>query len=411
MTAKKSQKQVWQYPWRYKEGFLIALGLILAGSAIEVFTDNGITVPGWPVNLIIGVVFINLLTVIYVFFRKHPVVRWLGSAPAAIPSIAVVTLMTMIMGFIPQNSDKMPAFFSALGFTHVAKSWSFALAQIFFLTVLGIASLKHTSPLRGKNIGFLLNHAGLWIVIAAASLGTGDLMRLNMQLQEGGDFSNRAISSKNEQYQLRVALKLHDFKMELYNPRIAAIENNTYKVIREDGEKMPMVEAGLNVDMHNWQIDVLEYFDLGIPKDSTEYRRSKMMGAAPAAKIRATHAQTQTTRTGWISSGSFRLQPKLLQLNNNISLVLTNPEPKKYASRVEYITKDGKRDTVTIEVNKPLKINGWKVYQSSYDSSRGQWSRTSILELVNDPWLPVVYVGIFMMIAGAVYIFWIGRGK
>jgi hypothetical protein len=35
----------------------------------------------------------------------------------------------------------------------------------------------------------------------------------------------------------------------------------------------------------------------------------------------------------------------------------------------------------------------------------GKWSRTSTFELVRDPWLPVVYTGITMMLLGAVYLF------
>lgn len=406
----KEKKRLWQYPWRYKEGFLIALGIIIAGSAIEAFTQGGITMPGWPVNLIIGVVFINILTLLYITLQKHPVIRWLSSAPSAIAAVSLVTFLTLIMGFVPQNPDRVPEVVSMLGLSHMAKAWTFALAQMFFLTVLGMASLKRTSPLTRKNIGFLLNHMGLWIVIATASLGTGDLQRLNMQLQEEGQFNNTAVSRQNQRYQLRVALKLHDFQMDLYNPKLAALNDNR-QLIKGDDVPMPMIEEDMKVSMMGWDIEIDKFMSLAAP-DSTGYRPAKnMMGAAPSALIKARKQGTDKVKAGWVTSGSFMLRPNLLQLENDFSLALTNPEPKKYASKVEYVTKDGRRDTVTIEVNKPFKINGWKIYQSSYDSSRGRWSKVSVLEFVRDPWLPVVYVGIFMMIAGALYIFWIGRGK
>ena len=35
----------------------------------------------------------------------------------------------------------------------------------------------------------------------------------------------------------------------------------------------------------------------------------------------------------------------------------------------------------------------------------GAQSNTSILELVSDPWLPYVYLGIYMMLAGGVLMF------
>jgi hypothetical protein len=38
----------------------------------------------------------------------------------------------------------------------------------------------------------------------------------------------------------------------------------------------------------------------------------------------------------------------------------------------------------------------------------GSMSNISILELVSDPWLPAVYTGIYMMLAGAVCMFILG---
>lgn len=58
-----------------------------------------------------------------------------------------------------------------------------------------------------------------------------------------------------------------------------------------------------------------------------------------------------------------------------------------------------------IEVNKPVEWEGWKIYQASYDEHQGKWSDISILELVRDPWLPVVYIGIGLMMQGAVCLF------
>ena len=58
-----------------------------------------------------------------------------------------------------------------------------------------------------------------------------------------------------------------------------------------------------------------------------------------------------------------------------------------------------------IEVNKPFSIDGWKIYQLSYNEQMGKWSNLSIFEIVTDPWMPVVYVGIFMLLFGAVGMF------
>ena len=64
-----------------------------------------------------------------------------------------------------------------------------------------------------------------------------------------------------------------------------------------------------------------------------------------------------------------------------------------------------------IEVNKPVSIDGWKIYQTGYDEMLGRWSDRSVIELVRDPWLPVVYIGIFMILIGTLYLLWMGKGR
>lgn len=81
-------------------------------------------------------------------------------------------------------------------------------------------------------------------------------------------------------------------------------------------------------------------------------------------------------------------------------------EPKlSYLSDVTVYTKSGISLRDTIRVNKPLSVRGWKIYQYSYNEAMGADSDISIFELVSDPWLPFVYAGIFMMLAGAVWLF------
>ena len=78
--------------------------------------------------------------------------------------------------------------------------------------------------------------------------------------------------------------------------------------------------------------------------------------------------------------------------------------PKRYASDITLFTADGDSLRDTILVNKPLNFMGWKIYQLSYSEAMGGIS-ISILELVRDPWLPYAYAGIFMMLFGAVMLF------
>lgn len=75
--------------------------------------------------------------------------------------------------------------------------------------------------------------------------------------------------------------------------------------------------------------------------------------------------------------------------------------PKLFASEITIHTRDDSHLRGTVLVNKPMKADGWKIYQAGYDQAKGSESPYSIFLLVKDPWLPAVYAGIFMMIAGA----------
>ena len=94
--------------------------------------------------------------------------------------------------------------------------------------------------------------------------------------------------------------------------------------------------------------------------------------------------------------------PFTVELKKFIMETYDNGSPKRYASELHIETRSGESVETTVEVNKPADVEGWKIYQYSYDMQMGAMSRTSILELVNDPWLPLVYAGIYMMLAGAV---------
>lgn len=85
--------------------------------------------------------------------------------------------------------------------------------------------------------------------------------------------------------------------------------------------------------------------------------------------------------------------------------------PKRFASEVRIMTKSGKNIHTTIDVNKPAQVDGWKIYQYGYDTAAGPQSQISIFELVRDPWLPLVYIGIALMLAGALSMFVLSQNR
>ena len=110
------------------------------------------------------------------------------------------------------------------------------------------------------------------------------------------------------------------------------------------------------------------------------------------------------------ANGAVKEMPLSIELKKFIMETYDDGSPKRFASEIRIQTKTRKDIETTVDVNKPYEVDGWKIYQFGYDTQMGANSQISILELVSDPWLPLVYTGIYMMLAGAVCMFVFGRG-
>ncbi|MCD8101679.1 MAG: hypothetical protein LUE26_03775 [Alistipes sp.] len=113
--------------------------------------------------------------------------------------------------------------------------------------------------------------------------------------------------------------------------------------------------------------------------------------------------------TGWVSYGSAAQPAAALDIGGGYSVVMTRPEPRRFISDVEAFTPDGRSVAGLLEVNRPLRLGHWRLYQYGYDTQAGRMSQYSVIELVYDPWAVPVYVGIILLGAGSVCMLWSGR--
>jgi hypothetical protein len=408
--VKENNRKLWQHPWRYKESFLVVLELVLLGLIMEVLSGGkGAPQLQWPVNAIVGVLIISVVSIIYSRFKKDPIIKWLASVPAAISAISFFAMVTLLLGFIPQGSGSESRFVHLMGLSHMKNSWLMMVSGMYFLVTLGFVTMRRIQPLNRKNIGFLLNHAGLWITIAAGYLGAGDLEKKNLRLFEGEEAVNMALNMRTGSMdQLPFSVQLVDFHIEDYNPKIAIVDAASGTLVREEGQTIQIIEEGLETTLLDWEIEILEFIPDAFRKAGGSYYAMDSLGAAPAAMVRAIHKPSGTQREGWISCGSFATMFSSVQLDHERILAMTTPEPQKYSSDLVIVDKELGNTEVRVEVNKPHKHRGWKLYQLSYDDRMGKWSQLSVIEAVRDPWLPIVYAGIFMLLAGAAYLFWTG---
>ncbi len=402
------KREIWTRPWGYKEGALIAIALLLVGFIIEyimggIGTDHLIQ---YPNNLILGLIIIVSILVLGLFGKKLQITIWLQSVPAAICAITLLIFVTLLMGVTPQNDALVPLRIKLLGLSHVLSSWIYLQASLFLILSLGLTIVKNLVHFEKKKFGFIISHLGLWIVLFGANFGSVQVTRSIMELKEG-QISNQSIDpSSGIIEELPFAIKLNDFILKEYTPKLTLVDNVTGKIAEYINNKTIIADSGASLFLGNWNIKILDYIYTSA-KAGNRYHFVNEIGASPSAKIMAI-SNSNDTVTGWVSCGSFNRQYEALKLNNNYSIVMLFPEPKDFISKLSIIDLTKPEKTINLEVNKPYTIKGYKIYQMGYNENLSRWSDTTILELIRDPWLWFVYTGIFLMLVGAVYMFLMG---
>ncbi|MGN1214724.1 MAG: cytochrome c biogenesis protein ResB [Candidatus Cryptobacteroides sp.] len=367
---------MWKRPWNIKEGFAIGAGILVLGALVELLCGSlDWSALAFPVNIIVLIIYLCFLGILFLLRKRFHPVEWMMHGGAAVPSIAFCAVLTFIMGLTGVDF---------LGF------WPFILSYFWMTTIIGLSTLNRISRFRAKDIPFILNHLGLFVALVAGTLGSPDVHREEITVTEG------ATAGKE------VSVTLHSFRMEQYPP-VLRLGNDPSGSLRIDN-------GMLGGRLGDWDIEVLRNIPYAgtAGEDSVSYRTWLHPGACCAMEIKASRGNE--SHCGWVSCGSFLFPPATLDLGGGENLMMAPREARKYTSEVT-VNAGGRTADGTIEVNRPMRVSGWTIYQQGYDVSMGEWSDTSILRAVRNPWLPLVMAGIFMLIGGALASFMTASGK
>lgn len=315
--------------------YTIILAVITAGVLLQITTGQfPYELIRFPVNLILTLALITLAAI-----KPGKILATAGSLPVSVFLIALLAIESIVMGLMTDNSLK--------------GSWPFAMTYFMLLINLALTVGRRVRTFRLKDLGFILNHAGLFILLIASGLGAADSRHLFMKINEGESLDYAGDCQTGDAFLLPFKLTLEDFSMEFYSPKIFLID----------------AKSGI------------------IEQLSDDFYQSLKM-----------------------SSDSLRdNQPrKLMQIDQFRYISMGEPETKSYCSRVVLSRENESGRREEIRVNHPLRSGSWWIYQFSYDQHMGNNSKYSILELVRDPWIIPAYIGLFMLMAGAVSLFWKG---
>ena len=351
----------------------------------------------FPINLYLFLELIIGITAIHFVFRNQPWLKMLSSPSFAILSILFFSIWILVMAMVPQT----PKYILPFGLNQIVHTWMFSIASALLIVSLGFVTLRRSFPFKRKNIPFFINHFGLWIVLVAGLLGAADRKELLMQVYEGqviwyGQDENQKI------VELPLALKLEQFVMKSYPPKIALV-NKMGKPYKTNGDQLAEITKPTQLTIVSKQIRVLNYFPEAITKGDSMESSVGALATSPAAYVNVS-GFGKTEFKGWISSGNYAQPPKVLELTKDTLLCLLTPEPAYFGSKVTiYTQSDNQSVSKIISVNNPTSIEGWTIYQYGYDVNLGNDSPYSVFKLVYDPWFPVVYFGIILLMIGALW--------
>lgn len=417
------KNSIWSRPWGYPEAWIIIGGLLLIGYLWQ-FILGHIPVGGFTHSLSITILFVLLFIAIYVGVRgssriikkrgQPPVwVQFLLSPAATISAITAFLITLLIMGFTtqapPQVTANLSGFLHKSGWSSMVHSYPFVQLYLYFLLILGSISVRRlmrfTFTLR--EIGFLINHLGLFCFLSFALLSGGVMKRFTMILEQNQVEWRGLNYHDNKLVELPLALTLKEFHMDEYPPNLSLLDSRSGELIKKDGQYdfISVDTAFTTGSLSDWEVRINEYLPLAAPILTDEeivFKEFGSSGAAPAVKITA--SRHKESYTGWVSCGSYLFPYRALALPDSISIVMPYPEPRQYYSEVEYIHKNGVVGEGVISVNNPLKVGDWYIYQLNYDQEKGRWGISTELELVYDPFIRPVLISIWALLVGALFL-------
>jgi hypothetical protein len=394
----------WDKPWGYPHALLICSSLFLNAWLLQQLAGTqDLRAPAWPYNLYAIAIFWGGLCLVSSLWRGARVVLFLSSVPLSICSLAFVGGLSLLAGLIPQGGEHWVQ--------NITGSWPFAFMLLLMLTNLGLASLRRLVRFQLRDWGFVANHCGFWIVVAAMAFGAPDLEKFRMIVAEGESTSQATSPESNAPSRviaMPFEIHLNAFHKEDYHPRLAFFD-----LQQADGKPKTIgtkFAIGKKFNANALQAEILKIIETA-QRTPSGFVESKEKTSEFAMQIKIIdHTKTPSESIQWIASGAPGEQPLAYHSNAGV-LALLDPQAKLFRSDVTLAIENQPTRSVSIEVNKAYDVLGWKIYQSSWELTADKKKYISIFDVIRDPWLPVVYVGAFLMLLGTCHLFWNGIKK
>jgi hypothetical protein len=325
-------------------------------------------------------------------FRR--IVLW-----AALALILLLILLSIYGAFL--GAERAKDFFNTLP---LAVYW-IALTALLIVGTIIFRRLIHVPAL-------LLIHAGCILILAGSIWGSQAGHKLQkrlfgidkiptgrMVIYEGEQENRVVLNDANQVAELPFYVRLGDFRTEYYQPDYLLIQTRQGKLRKipvQIGKEIPLGEDLDTVKI----VRGFESFKIRVENGKSVPYDDANSPPNPALQVEIKSPDGQA-----VTRYVFERFPSHVHREDNLYLryqrIISD-----YISDLQIIKNSEVVAKKSIEVNHPLHFGGYHFYQHSYDADAGQYT---VLMVVSDTGLNLVYAGYAMLCAGAFWHFWLRK--
>ncbi len=314
----------------------------------------------------------------------------------AIVALAVLSVYGAFLG-----ADRAQAFFNSVP---AAVYWG------LFVLLLGVGivvfrRLLWVPSLLLMHLGsILVLTGGMWGSSLAYDLqqrfrGTEIIRKGQMAILEGTSENRVMVPDSNEIEELPFEVRLRDFRIEYYEPGdlyVYSHQGQRWKLPAEAGQSATLADGLGTVTIER----VFRNFKMDISGEQ-RIAYDAPGGSNPALEVTLRKPDGSTARR-------YVFLDRMGHRNPDDPLVMAYQRSvRDYVSELQVLRDGQVVASKDIEVNHPLHYGGYHFYQHSY--GQNQMGDYTVLMVVSDAGLNVVYTGYAMLIAGVFWHFWVRR--
>ena len=387
-----------EFRWNYKRAFVRCALLLAAGSVLQIAAgDVPAALLRYPWSAVLAVNYLYLLVLALSFSGRSGWLRSLWDEKACVSSLATLLLLVTVSGFF-----------------RITATWPFVFLLLYFMTATGIRAVSEIGSLRrqsgicaGNKVFFrslarTALHTGVFLVLWAGLFGSGDKERYRMEIHAG----RPAVMAETESGVMKAlpfSVTLREFSIDEYPPELHIFDTVSGR-LSEDF--LSATAAGAEAEVGGWLLKADTCLSMAgrMPGDSI-YREMKHTGAAPAVFVTAVQKSTGKSESGWVSCGSHIFSPLALSLDDSCMVVMPGLDAKGYLAGITVTDSKGRDHDFVTEVNSPARLGVWRIYLVGYDTSRGRWSTSIVLECVKDPWYWLIHAALWVVLVSGILMF------